>query len=187
MNMKKALSRGNCKTPGYAGVSPANPLECGQDARVPRQSRRFCNFLSRSFLLLAALVMTVHVLVLHHHHDTTAACFLTVHCMDDEESHNNFHRSNHSHDSDCRQCCNSGGVTEECPLDVYLRPANFEFAADTGFHKAFQHPALPLFFDNSTTETPDTIILPFMSDQCSLPRHTDYISDSFGLRAPPLI
>jgi hypothetical protein len=135
--------------------------------------------ITSSFLLLAGMVMLAHVVILHHHHDKSSVCFLTVNCTDGEEAHK------HSRDFDCYQCNNDGGRMEECLPEVYIRPANHKLIAGLNLNNYIQHPAESLLLNDSVAETACLYGLHFNPDPCPAACHTDYISDSSGLRAPP--
>jgi hypothetical protein len=131
-----------------------------------------------SFLLLAGTMMLIHVLILHHHHDKSAVCLLTAHCAYSEEAHK------HLHSFDCHQR-NDDSNMEDCPLeDVYRRPNNHKLVVDLSINNDLKHPArlsADLIAETTSMEGSAFRLEPYQQ-----PCHTDYTSDSFGLRAPPV-
>jgi hypothetical protein len=134
--------------------------------------------ISLSFLLLAGVVMLAHVIVLHHHHDESAVCFLTAHCLDGEEAYK------HSHDFGRCQCNNCSTI-EECKLDIYIRPVKHKLMTGLNLNTYIQHPAEFLFLNNLTAEIAGLDVLLFRLELRPSSCHTNCISDSSGLRAPP--
>ena len=129
------------------------------------------------FLLLAGIAMLVCVVICHYHHDEPHVCLITAHYSDCEEAHE------HSHDFGCRQC-DYGGRTEECLLEAYIIPVRQRLPVDPSLDNDI-HPAL--FSVNSLAETTRPEGLSLKIEPRPLTDHTDYISDSFGSRAPPRI
>ena len=133
-----------------------------------------------SFLLLANIVLLVHVSIPHHHHDKAAVCFLATHCADSEETHK------HAPDSGCQQH-DDGNTIEECPLKaVYVRLENNKLLVDLSLENDFQYPVLFLLSINPIDKMVDLKGLPFRQNPYLLPCYTDHISQSLGLRAPPV-
>jgi len=133
--------------------------------------------ISSSFLLFIVAAVLSHVLILHHHHKNSSVCFLTVNCEDSEETQQHFH------DSDCYQCKDNCNM-EKCPLEeVYRRLDSHKPVIETSLNKCVQHP-IPA---DLTAETAGLEYLSFRLEPYPPPCHTGYISDSFGLRAPPTL
>ena len=133
-----------------------------------------------SFLLLANTVLLVHVAIPHHHHhNNTAVCILAIHCADNKEM------PKHTHDSDCQQH-DDGSEMEECPLkEVYVRLENNKLLVDISLDNNFQYPVL-LFSFNPMDRMTGLMGLTFRQNPYLLPYYTNYISQSLGLRAPPV-
>jgi len=134
-----------------------------------------------SFLLLANTVLLVHVAIPHHHHHHQAAvCLSTIHCADNGETHR--HTSN-----SCCQQHNDGSEIEECPLkEVYVRIENNKSSVDLNLENEIQYPTLFLFSVNPMDGITGLKGLPFRQNPYLIPCYIDYISQSLGLRAPPV-
>ena len=131
------------------------------------------------FLLLANTVLLVHVSIPHHHHNEAAVCFSTNHGADQEEMHKHAHNSGCQHHHD-------GSEMEECPLkEVYVRLENNKLLVDVSLENDFQYPVL-LFSFNPIDRITDLKGLPFRQNPYPLLCYTDHISQSLGLRAPPV-
>ena len=133
-----------------------------------------------SFLLLANTVLLIHVAIPHHHHSKVTVCFLVTPCSDSKEAHK------HTHDSGCQQH-NDRSKEEECPLkEVYMRLENNKSLVDISLENDAQHAVLFLFPVNPMDGITGLKGLPFRQNPYLLPCYTDHISQSLGLRAPPV-
>ena len=153
-----------------------NPVFCRKRGRLPNEDFKdeMKKAITLSLLLLAG-VITLACAVICHYHDESAVCLMTAHYAECEEPHE------HSHAFDCHQ--DGGGNMEECPLDAYLVPVKQKLFIDPGINNDIQHPAA--LSHNSLSETTGLECLLLRLEPCPPPCHTDYISDSSGLRAPP--
>ena len=132
-----------------------------------------------SFLLLANTVLLVHVAIPHHHHNKAAVCILAIHGAGNKEM------PKHTPDSGCQQHDNESEI-EECPLkEVYVRFENNKLLVDVSLENDFQYPVL-LFSFSPMDRITDLKGLPFRQNPYLLPCYTDHISQSLGLRAPPV-
>ena len=131
-----------------------------------------------SFLFLANVILLAHVVIPHHHHHLSTVCFLNSHCADCKEAHKQ------SSDSDCHH--DDGNKREECPLqEIYVRIENNQSLVDLTPDNDLQYPALSLFSTTPIVEIIDLKSLPFRQKPYLRSYHTDYTSQSLGLRAPP--
>jgi len=137
--------------------------------------------ISLILLLLANMAMLVHFIIPHHyhhdhHHEISAVCFMTVHCTDIEEA------QKHSYDSDCHKC--DDGRLEKCSVkEAYRRSGSHKLTADPRPDDCNCHPAL--LSANSTVKPAGLEGLSLRPETSSPSCYTDYISNSFGTRAPP--
>lgn len=146
------------------------------------------------FLLLANIIILAHTFVPHHHHDSIAVAIVNTFSADDEAVHNHGHGNNHIHTHSHDKANNTKAhdhsgheLSEECLLNApYLRQNQVK-----QFSSA----------DNDFSPVPDFIILfslvprinindygelPFIQKPYLISYHTTYISQSLGLRAPPV-
>ena len=80
-----------------------------------------------------------------------------------------------------------GNKIEECPLKaVYVRFDNNKSLVDLSNDNSIQYPVLFLFPVNPVVEITKLESLPFRQKPYLLSYHTGYISQSIGLRAPPV-
>jgi hypothetical protein len=127
--------------------------------------------ISLSFLLLANIVLLAHVLIpCQHDHDTIICA-----CLPEDRCETN----DTGNDEDCPM--------EESPMDVdlFVRNKNINSVNDFCLNGAIQHPVLLFFANNSIVDTDDLEGLPLRQKPYLLTGHTDFISRSLGLRAPP--
>jgi hypothetical protein len=133
------------------------------------------------FLLLANSILVVHSFVPHHHHGSMEACY-NSHC---EEAHQHEHHDKHANQNEHEEnstsdkCCNidncyfpsENKINITCQIHAkcdcghaYILISDFlkvqDFVDDTEIYFR-QNPYVPIFF-------------------------SDFISQSLGLRAPPL-
>jgi len=139
------------------------------------------------FLLLANAIMLAHFVISHHHyHDAIPDATAVAH----HEHNCNLHNHHHDDDQPAGHCndpyCH--GNIEDCSLaNLYVRFDNDNrviqsFACDYNLLPFF----LTLFSEYITPQIADNIGLPFRQNPNLLSYHTDYISQSHGLRAPPI-
>ena len=132
-----------------------------------------------SFLLFANAILLVHAAIPHHHHTVSTVCFPSSQCADNEEAHPP------AADSCCHH--NNESQREECPLkEMYVRPENNNYLVDLSPGNDLQYPALFLFSTSPTVEITGLKGLPFRQKPYLQSYYTDCISQSIGLRAPPV-
>ena len=132
-------------------------------------------------LWLSNIILLLHAAVPHHYHEDTGICFVS-HCKDSKETHrhencdlqNHRHEGNHSQDvcnvENAYFRANDNTKCECCPyvnckceqwqyelIDNYFDAQYFDYSVET----ALQPELYSFFF------------------------HSEYISQSLGLRAPP--
>ena len=135
-------------------------------------------------LWLANTLLLLHAAVPHHHHGDTVICFLNSHCKESHEVHNHEqhapYNDEHSETPCSAKCCSidniymsEGNSTKnvcrshincDCGQVIYaLIPCilNTSVFSDDIVSHSQQKPDIPLFY-------------------------TDFVSQSVGLRAPPV-
>jgi hypothetical protein len=139
-----------------------------------------------SFLLLANVITLVHSVVPHHHHNGIPVAFAITH-----HEHSDIEHDHHLHDT--AQPVKQEGdshkhtIAEECLLQtVYVKINHGERAfrlMDNGFD-----PFFCLFVLYATYSIPEITDygLPFWQKPYLISYLTEYISQSLGLRAPPV-
>jgi hypothetical protein len=129
--------------------------------------------------MLANIILLAHVLILcQHDHDTIiCACFLTEPCTDNEDP---LGADNQQHDEECPM--------EESPIkvDLYVRHANIKSLFDFCLDGTIHYTVLFLVLNSTTVENTDLEGLLLLQKRYLPTCHTDYISHSLGLRAPPV-
>ena len=130
--------------------------------------------LSLSFLLFANIFVLVHLVVPHHYHENTGVCF-SLHCQDSKEAHRHepIETQTHKHDGN--------PFSDECSIDIIYAPADknekyvfLHVKSDLGYILI----ADSYFVENSPVYFRQNSYAPIF--------YTDYISQSLGLRAPPI-
>ena len=139
-----------------------------------------------SFLLLANTVILVHAIICHHHHDTIPVTLVAGHHKHDCNSYNHHHHDAQSVDR-CNNYPNCHERIEECSLvTIYVRLnddkqvsqlLNFDFDQLPYILVPFSDYSIPQIYNDAG--------LPFRQKPYLLSYHTEYISQSLGLRAPP--
>jgi hypothetical protein len=133
--------------------------------------------ISLSFLLLANIVMLAHAVVPHHYHENTGVCVMS-HCRDSNEAHR--HENNHS------QKHEHGGnaLSDECSVDIHVFTKNDNNNCCLHSYCDCEQILYTLILDRVSISNFD-IKIPFQHKPYLLSYHTEYISQSLGLRAPP--
>ena len=143
-----------------------------------------------SFLFLANAVMLAHAVLPHHHHGGLVYFMATAHHQHDcDHYHCDHHHCNDAQSEDGNSDytpCNDD--IEDCELaTIYFK---FENQRRTFQRSDFDFDLFSfdfaLFTDNHTPSIDDDIGLPFRQNPYLLPCHLEYISQSLGLRAPPV-
>ena len=128
-----------------------------------------------SFLMLATITIVAHAVIPHHHHAQIPVAFATAHHHDTHE-----HDSTHNCDCNTHEHCNF----EDCLLFNTIVRANNETQIKQ--FTDFAYAALPLFSVYSTPDIDNAFGLPFRQKPYLISYLTEYISQSLGLRAPPV-
>lgn len=142
-----------------------------------------------SFLLLASIVVLAHAVIPHHHHNQIPVVVCNNH-HELESTTNRHHHHNDTHPID--QCADPDGhchgVIEDCLLaKVFVRVSYDKQASQSlGIDFNLLPCIVSLFSGYSIPEIDDDIGLPFRQKPYLLSYHTEYISVSLGLRAPPV-
>ncbi len=135
------------------------------------------------FILLANIVLLVHAVVPHHHHQEQV-CIENEHCQNDSLAHNhNTPEHNHEHDGE--------NSSESCALkQAVVIPANsvrqeFKCLGYDDNHSTFVNFHAILF---------SIEFIPFVQKVVSNKQiplitysHSNFVSASLGLRAPPVV
>ena len=138
-----------------------------------------------SFLLLANINILVHTIVCHHHYDDISVIYST-HCEHDCGSHNNHQHDDNSPSDHCKDPYCHGSIND-CLLTNFC----VKFGNDKSTFQLvyFNFNFLPfissLFSDYSLQPIYNNTCLPFRQKPYLPSYYTDYVSQSFGLRAPP--
>jgi hypothetical protein len=128
------------------------------------------------FLVFANIVMLAHVTIPHHYHEITGVCF-SLHCKDSNKAHRHEpnDRQTHQHDGN--------PSSDKCEFEPICPPAfknengvyNLSGDLDCGYM---------LISNRYFVEVAVSILL----QDFYVPHiHTNYISHSIGLRAPPAL
>jgi len=135
------------------------------------------------FILLASIVILAHAIVPHHHHKSQV-CVENKHCQNDSLAHNHS-TSEHNHEHD------GSNETENCILkQIVVIPSNSNrqdfkcLGCDTN-HSPFADFHAVLFENEFISFAPKTISIaqiPLISSS-----HSNFVSNSLGLRAPPVV
>ena len=134
-----------------------------------------------SFILLANMIILAHAVVPHHDHDDMTICFFGSHCDDCNVTHNPTECETHTHhDHTCSDKC--------CTIDNIFDPTDNKAKAIYHIHANCDCWQTLYFLTLNIVDIQDCIddtLLLFLHapyiDTC----HTDYVSQSLGLRAPP--
>jgi hypothetical protein len=142
---------------------------------------------SFSFLLLASMILLAHSLIPHHHHNQIpVALNIANHEHGSDATHDHHH---HDDAAPAEHNDNSHGheVIEDCLLEkAFVRIGSDRQAFQTlDFNFDLLPCLLPLFSGYSISQITDNG-LPFRQKPYLQSFHTDYISQSLGLRAPPV-
>ncbi|MDO8929244.1 MAG: hypothetical protein Q7W54_09685 [Bacteroidota bacterium] len=135
------------------------------------------------FILLANIVLLAHAVVPHHHHKEQV-CIENEHCQNDSLAHkHNTPEHNHEHDGE--------NSSESCALKQAVAiPANslrqeFKYLGCDDNHSPFVHFQAILFGNEFNSFVPKIISIaqiPLITSP-----HSNLVSASLGLRAPPVV
>ncbi len=128
-------------------------------------------------LLVANAFLLAHTIIPHHHHDIAAVCIINTSCTDAEEDHG------HHHNSESHQHEGQDSFNECTAYDAFIRQSNEQFSLIIDNH------SLPLFCQlflvNSIVKINEFEGLPFDYKPYLLSYHSQFLTHSLGLRAPP--
>ena len=136
--------------------------------------------------MLANIILLAHTIVPHHHHENDVVCFFDSYCKDCKEAQNHEHHNTLNH-----LCENGGNLSEKCCIidNVYI-PAHNHTIKSTFFHihsKCHCDQMFEMLMPNSLNiqDFDDKTLITYQHKPDSVNYHTDFISQSLGLRAPP--
>jgi len=141
-----------------------------------------------SFLFFAKLMILAHAIVPHHHHNGLIFTIIAAHHEHDCNSHNDHQRCKDAQsDGKCDYThCNED--FENCVLTMmFVKSCN---CRQTFLLHHCSFDALPFVFtllaDYSAPQIDDDVGLPFRQNPLLPSYLSEYISQSLGLRAPPV-
>ncbi len=135
--------------------------------------------ISLLFLLLANVVILAHSVVFHHHDNPIPVTL----CVADQEHHcdENAEQNHCCHDTESAgNCCDSKSCLLNTPFTT-----NDNIRALSAVNN-FDFVIIHLFSVNQIVQITDLTGLPFRQKPYSLPFYSEFISQSKGLRAPPV-
>ena len=131
-------------------------------------------------------MILAHTVIPHHHHENDGVCLINSHCKYSKEVLNHEHHNIPNHLCECE-----GNPFENyCFIDYIFIPAynhSIKSAVCQIHSKCNCDHVLETLILNSlnTHDFVDKTLIPFQQKPYTLDCHTDYISQSLGLRAPP--
>ena len=135
------------------------------------------------FILLANIILLAHAVVPHHHHKEQV-CLVNAHCQNDSKAHQH-NASGHSHEHD-----GSRG-TQNCVLkQAVVIPANslrqeFKCLGCDDNYAPF------VYFQAILSGNEYISFVPEIVSNAPIPlgstSHSNFVSTSLGLRAPPIV
>ena len=134
-----------------------------------------------SFLFLANAIILSHAIFAHHHHDIPVTVVATYY------GHDCNHHNDDANPFKCKDpYCHEN--IEYCVLSMIY--ASFDYDKQRFQSYNFNFDLLPcvltLFSDYSIPSITDDVNLSFRQKPYLISYHTEYISQSLGLRAPPV-
>jgi hypothetical protein len=139
-----------------------------------------------TLLLFANATLLAHVAIPHHHHENALVCFFN---SNGEESHETC---NHKHQTEQnQQNKNNENPSEKCCFidNVYLPAHNHTTKTTCHVHKKCDCGQTPFTLISNTFDFQDiaeTTLFHFRHKPYLVDYLTDYISQTLGLRAPPV-
>ena len=134
--------------------------------------------LSLSFLLFANIFVLVHPVVPHHYHKNTGVCF-SLHCQDSKEAHRHEHQDSPIHQHE------GNPLSDECSFEVVFATAYSKIKIACRIPVTdFGHTLFTNNIDKFDFVAKTTIV--FRQNFYLILFYPDYISQSLGLRAPPI-
>ena len=132
--------------------------------------------ISISFLLLANVIILAHAVIPHHHHDGLIFLLTAAHQEHDDHDGEQDHTCNYPPCHDGAEECLSSTLFVKLDQNKQLFQQDFEILPCV----------FSLFLDYSIPQIVDNVGLPFRQKPYLIFYHTEYISQSLGLRAPPI-
>ena len=137
------------------------------------------------FLLIAKTIMLAHVIIPHHCHNGLIFTTIIAHNAHDCDTLND-HQCNHALSNGKCDYTNCNNDFDNCvSATIYIKSCNCRntyLLHDCNFELSH----LALFSDNSLPPIVDDVGLPFRQNPLTTSYLTEYISQSLGLRAPPV-
>jgi len=135
------------------------------------------------FLVLASILVLTHAVVPHHHHGNQI-CFVNNHCINDNlKNEHGTNGKNHTHDGD--------GSSPDCILKEPALLSSYQWKTDLrSFNQTSGSSDMDGFLftiPDNTTEPHFTFQASFISERSSDCLYTSLVSNSLGLRAPPVV
>jgi len=136
-----------------------------------------------SFILLANIILLAHAVIPHHDHENRTICFLDTHCTDSDVMHNHTDCDAQSHQdsTDSDRCC---------LIDIVFDPTDHKAKTFCHIHTQCDCLHTPYLLMSDVLELQDCgddALLLFLYAPYIVTCHSDYISQSLGLRAPPYL
>ena len=134
--------------------------------------------ISLSFLLVANVIVLAHAIVLHHHHEDTSICFNNSHCQDCKETHDSQTNDRNSYPGKC-----------SIIIDDNYTPASNYLNISCHLHNKCDCTHILYALISTTLYTGDFVadlIIHFRQNPFIPLFYSDFISQSLGLRAPPV-
>ncbi|MDD2306806.1 MAG: hypothetical protein PHP53_19045 [Prolixibacteraceae bacterium] len=135
------------------------------------------------FILLANIVLLAHTVVPHHHHERLV-CIIGAHCQDNSIAHNH-NTSEHNHQHDGENSSESCALKQAVVVPINSLRHEFKCLGCDDDHSKFVHFQAILFSDEFPLFVPLTIQnaqIPLITSS-----HSNFVSASIGLRAPPVV
>lgn len=136
-----------------------------------------------TFIIFAGLLFLAHAVIPHHHHDNHI-CFVNNHCANDnlKDEHGTNGKS-HSHDGDS----DSDHCALKAPVVLALNQIRTDFHFNNISSDNSGHDGLSYAIEASTTELNILFLPDFVFAQSDNSSYSSIVSDSLGLRAPPVV
>jgi hypothetical protein len=145
----------------------------------------FKKVITLSFLFLANAIMLAHAVISHHHHDNIPDFSAVAHHEHNCDSHCTQHDCT-QHSEQCHDPLCHGNIND-CSLSNFYACVDDRQTFQTYDFDLNMLPCVyALFSDFSIQSLVDEIGLPFRQKPYLQSYHAEYISQSLGLRAPPV-
>ena len=135
------------------------------------------------FIILAGILFLAHAVIPHHHHDTQI-CLVIKHCtnehLTDEPGSDG---KSHSHDGDN----NSDQCVLKAPVVLSLNQNKTDFYFYNHSSDNSGHDGIYYAIVNSTNELKIPVLSTFFFEHSEDYSYSSLVSNSLGLRAPPVV